>query len=234
VYELIVRATDGTQVANSRSKTTRTLPNPPTKPVVSIDYDSMTYNSFAASWTGGQGATSYIYTLNGSVVEMLSNGLNNEVSFGSLTASTNYTLVITAVNSGGQTAADPVSTETLEAPPFQVAIHQFISNTTDVGSQPVVPTIIDPDNAISYTTEDGRGCIFIDSDGTNPRINIPMVFTQATPFTFSFWMKFDGLGEWHMPLTINGSDITIGPGFSLNTITVKMIDNDVKLMLTTK
>ena len=214
-YSVVVTAVnaDASESQASGPKSTTTLPNPPLKPIVSVT--SQTYNSFAASWTGGEGATSYSYTLNGSpATPSVDNSLTAQVTFSGLSAVTSYTLVITAINAGGQTAADPVTTETLETPPFPLATHQFISNTIDVGSQSVDPIVEDPNNAISYTTMDGKECIYINSDGTNPRINIPVVFTETTPFTLSFWIRFDNVQAWDMPITINGSDIMIGPGFS--------------------
>ena len=214
-YAVIVTAINATDSQASQPKGTTTLPNPPTQLIVYIG--SISSNSFLAAWTGALGATSFTYTINGSpVTPSADNSLTDHQSqFSSLTPNTGYTLVITAINAGGQTSSTATTT-TLDPPPFPVAIHQLISNNTDVGSQAVVPTIIDPNSTISYTSSQGKDCIYISSDGTTPRINIPCVFTEATPFTFSFWIKFDSVQSWNMPITINGPDINIGTGFNNN------------------
>jgi hypothetical protein len=212
-YTLVITAVNDTESQASAPKSVTTLPNAPVKPIVSVT--SQTYNSFTASWTGGAGAASYTYTLDGTAATpSTDNSLTEKtVVFTGLNASTSYTLVITAINAGGQTVADPVTATTAELPPFPVAIHQLILDNTDSGSQATTITVEDPYSNISYTTNAEKDCIYINSDGTNPRIIIPCVFTDATPFTFSFWVKFDNVDVWNMPVSINGSDISIGVGF---------------------
>lgn len=117
-YSLTVTAVNADGSNSTTLSVTTLAPTPlvpPSKPVVSIS--NITQTSFKASWTG-TGATSYTYTLNGLAVTPIVNVISEKYSiFSGLSTSTPYSLVVTAVNADGFTAADPVTLTTL-APPL--------------------------------------------------------------------------------------------------------------------
>ena len=86
--------------------TTASTPTP-----TNLSSSHLTPTGFTVSWSGGSGATSYIYTLNSSNVTLLNpdaNGvyndegaLNKYAMFGDLTPETVYNVIVTAVNSSG-------------------------------------------------------------------------------------------------------------------------------------
>ena len=89
---------------------------PPSTPIVSTSM--ITQTSFKASWTDGDIAVSYIYTLNGTeVTPIIDVSAEKYAIFTALSASTTYSLVVTAVNYNGSTVAEAVSITTL-APPL--------------------------------------------------------------------------------------------------------------------
>ena len=97
-------------------------PAAPTAPILSI-INEITHNSFTVNWTGGTGATSYTYTLNG-VDVVPSNFIpiseyegSNVATFTGLTPGTSYILVIRAVNSGGYAESTSESFTSLLPPP---------------------------------------------------------------------------------------------------------------------
>lgn len=100
---------------------------PPTQPVVTVG--TVTGTTISLSWTGGEGATSYTYTLNGSSATPTNdNGVaGKSATFTGLSSSTSYTIVVTAVNSGGNTESSSVSATTLAppAPPSNEAITEL-------------------------------------------------------------------------------------------------------------
>lgn len=89
------------------------IPSPPTTPVVSVS--TVTASSFTANWTGGAGATSYTYTLNGVAATPSTSGVGT-ATFTGLIPLTNYYLIVTAVNSGVSTSSVAVVITTLSTP----------------------------------------------------------------------------------------------------------------------
>jgi hypothetical protein len=102
------------QVSNAVSFTV-TQVDPPTQPVVTVG--TVTGTTVSLSWTGGNNATSYTYTLNGTSATPTNNNVSGKsATFTGLSASTAYAIIVTAVNSGGNAASSSVSTTT-SAPP---------------------------------------------------------------------------------------------------------------------
>lgn len=103
------------------------ITDPPTQPVVTVG--TVTGTTISLSWTGGEGATSYTYTLNGSSATPTNdNGLEGKsATFTGVSSSTTYAIIVTAVNSGGNVAASSVSATTLAppAPPSNEAITEL-------------------------------------------------------------------------------------------------------------
>jgi hypothetical protein len=90
--------------------------SPPTAPT-SLASSSVTSSSFVVSWTAGTGASSYSFTLNGTVVQPSYTFPATTATFNSLSASTPYSVVVTAVNSVGTAPSSPLSVTTSAAPP---------------------------------------------------------------------------------------------------------------------
>jgi hypothetical protein len=132
-YALVVTAVNTTGATSSSSSSVTTLVNAPTQPS-SISFSGTTQTEFTATWSAGVGATSYTYTLNGSVATpSADNGVaSNSVTFAGLTANTAYALVVSAVNAGGSTASASSSVTTLVTAPTQPSSIAF-SSTTQTG-----------------------------------------------------------------------------------------------------
>ena len=211
-YTLVVTAINAGGQVPSTALVVRTLIKPPT--ALSVTVGSVTYNSAIASWTGGSGATSYSFTINGSPATPSSQTANS-ATFTSLTPSSNYTLVVRAINGGGQVASTSLIISTL-AQVFPLPLHQFVlsESTNDTGSSYANATVTDPQSKISYTNNGGKDCVHIQSDGTVPKINVPRIFTETSSFTFSFWVKFDDITAWGVPVTMNGANVNVNFGFN--------------------
>ena len=80
-----------------------TAPGKPT----SVTISNLSATGFQANWIGGLAATSYSYSLNGSVVTPSDDkGLTSKYAiFSGLTANTSYTIIITAVNNSGTSSS---------------------------------------------------------------------------------------------------------------------------------
>ena len=90
--------------------------------VADLATNTVTGGSFGVTWTGGFGATSYTYTLNGSpATPSMDKGLTGQnVAFTGLTSSTPYTVVVKAINANGYTT-NTISVTTL-SPPAPVTV----------------------------------------------------------------------------------------------------------------
>ena len=151
-YSIVVTATNGTGSTASSYTNFRTLDPPPTRPVVSID--SIRDTSFVITWTGGFGAASYTYTLNTAITTpSIDNGLSgSSATFTGLTASTNYTVIVTATNSTDSTSSASTSATTLIPPPT-TPTGLTISSITDT-SFVASWTGGDPATSYTYTLDD--------------------------------------------------------------------------------
>ena len=129
-YTLVVRATNTTGSTASATTSITTLIAPPTTLVISVS--SVTNTSFVANWTGAVGATSYTYMLNGNAaVPSVNNGLSSKsITFTGLTASTQYTFVVTATNSTNSTSSVETTVTTLIPPPTTPVVSVIPRDTT--------------------------------------------------------------------------------------------------------
>jgi hypothetical protein len=93
--------------------------------------NTVTGGSFGASWTGGFGATSYTYTLNGvTATPSMDKALTGQtVVFTGLNASTQYTLVVSAVNNAGSEESTVVVTTLAPPPPATAQAVTVLQNT---------------------------------------------------------------------------------------------------------
>jgi len=110
--------------------------DPPT--ALTLTTNTITGTSFGATWTGGLGATSYTYTLNGTVARpSYDKALTSQkVTFTDLTPATSYTLIVTATNTNGSVTATTTIT-TLAAPtPATPQLITELKNTFDTATNP--------------------------------------------------------------------------------------------------
>jgi sugar lactone lactonase YvrE len=87
----------------------RTIPTP-TTPVISPS--TLTSRTIKITWTGGTNATSYTFTLNGTVATAAYSMTSSSATFTGLIPGTAYTIVITAVNDMGSAASNSISATT--------------------------------------------------------------------------------------------------------------------------
>jgi len=88
----------------------------PTQPT-NLTSSSVTDIAFTVSWTGGTGAISYTYTINGnSVSPSTNNGLvNKSAIFSGLQKNTTYSVIVRASNSSGTTVSSSLDVTTLDS-----------------------------------------------------------------------------------------------------------------------
>jgi hypothetical protein len=147
-YAVVVTAVNsaGSTPSTSFSVTTSTS-TPPTLPS-SLSSSSVTFSEFTVTWSGGSGATSYTYTLDGATVTpSTNNGVSSSsATFTGLTQSTTYAVVVTAVNSAGST---PSTSFNVTTSPFSMPVPFSSYNTATY-------TLTSPDNYLassSFTQE---------------------------------------------------------------------------------
>jgi hypothetical protein len=98
-YSIVVISVKGGLSSPSAAFDATTSEPPPTTPVVIQTADTNT--SVTIAWTGGVGATSYSFTLDGAAATPTVNG--STATFTELATDTEYTIVVTATNSFGST-----------------------------------------------------------------------------------------------------------------------------------
>jgi hypothetical protein len=103
-YQMVVIATNSNGSTSSSTFTAITTPSKPT----SLTLSNVLSDRFTVSWSGGQGATSYIYTLNGSSVTPSSDLglLSKTATISGLAPNTRYSLFITAANTSGTSTSE--------------------------------------------------------------------------------------------------------------------------------
>jgi len=127
-YSVIVTAVNNGGSTPSSSLSITTLIAAPTQPT-DISGSNITSSGFTVNWTGGSGATSYTYTINGSAVTP-SSSTSQSATFTSLAANTAYSVIVTAVNNGGSAVSSPFSVTTLIPPPTQPTFNPSTSITS--------------------------------------------------------------------------------------------------------
>jgi hypothetical protein len=103
-YPFVINAKNSSGTVTTNGNVT--LPIPPPAALGGITFSNQTPTSFTVRWTGGTGATSYDYTLNGAAIisNPNNNGAGNTATFTgitNLTAGQSYPFVINAKNSSG-------------------------------------------------------------------------------------------------------------------------------------
>jgi hypothetical protein len=139
VYELIIKAINinGTQTGTSSI----ILPAPPSE-LTNFIFSKESATGFTFTWAGGQSATSYTYTLNGSITNPKEdNGISsNSATFSGLTTGQKYDIILTAINANGSTTGN--TSITLQLPTSESKYG--INNSQDgiFGSSPVFSIIV--------------------------------------------------------------------------------------------
>jgi hypothetical protein len=187
-----------------------------------IQITNIDFTSFTATWSGATGATSYSFTLNGTPFTPSVNISAKAASFTGLIQSTSYVLLIKAINANTEKSSRAKTIHTKTPVPYPINQIIFHAKSEDIGTSESTITIIDPANNISYINDDGKDCIHIVSDGTKPKLTIPCVFSRASSFTFSFWIKFDNVASWSSPIAFVGTDSLFIIGFDRYSITLSV------------
>ena len=119
-YSVIVTAVNNGGSSSSSATSVSTLANIPAQPT-SITLVSRTQTTLVVSWSGGAGATSYTYSLNGTATTPFTdNGLASQsATFSGLSANTSYDIIVTAVNNGGSSSSSATTVSTLVNIPSQ-------------------------------------------------------------------------------------------------------------------
>lgn len=119
-YSVVVIANYEELAISSDPYSLTTNPNPPTVPVVTAN--SITAFGFTLAWTGGVGASSYTYSINGTFITPTSTGVNTATFTGLLPSTTYPSVVVTATNITGSASSLPISVRTLTPPPLNPTI----------------------------------------------------------------------------------------------------------------
>ena len=130
-YSVIVSASNYSGTIYSSPLSVTTLILPPTQ-ITNSAPTSITSSAFTVNWTGGTGATSYTYTINGSAATPSSAssllGTAQSATFTGRAAGTTYSVIVTAVNDGGSAVSSPFSVTTsypLPPAPTNININNF-------------------------------------------------------------------------------------------------------------
>jgi hypothetical protein len=110
---IVVTATNSSGSTSSSSFTVQLVPSN----ITGVASSLITSTGFKISWSGGTGATSYTYKLNGSLTTASDDqGVSSRnATFSGLTAETTYTVIIDAVNTNGTTQSTPFDVTTVAA-----------------------------------------------------------------------------------------------------------------------
>ena len=161
-YTIVVTAVNTSGSNSSASSSVSTVPTQP----VSLAYSTITTSSFTVTWSGGNGATSYTYSLNGiTTTPSTDNGVSSKLaSFTGLSGGSTYTIVVTAVNSGGSNSSANSSVSTVPTQPdslvfssitasvFRVTWSGGIGATSYTYSLNGTPTTPSTDNGVASKT----------------------------------------------------------------------------------
>jgi hypothetical protein len=116
-YNLVVIATNASGTNESNPQSITTLIAIPTSPT-NIQTTTLDYSYFSLSWTGGDIASSFSFTLNGTATLPTAYSISlKTATFSNLSPSTAYAVIITATNSTGSTASNSYTVTTTIAPP---------------------------------------------------------------------------------------------------------------------
>jgi len=108
------RVLNATEITNMYMENFPIIVGPPTAPV-NLTGSIITESAFTVSWSGGHGADSYTYTINGvATTPTINNGLTSKsAAFTGLSPITAYTVVVTATNIVGSTSSSSTSVTTI-------------------------------------------------------------------------------------------------------------------------
>jgi hypothetical protein len=112
--------------------------SPPTQPVITV-FTEVTQDGFTVNWTGGVGATSYSYTLNGTTATPAESSAQS-ARFDSLFSAETYEVIVTALNSSGSAASvsqivitDPPTITLFTVAPNMPIASQLTTIATNIG-----------------------------------------------------------------------------------------------------
>ena len=186
-FSIVATNSGGSSVPSIFNPRTASPPPPPSSMILS---STNTYNSITASWTGGDGATSYAYVLNGSPIPpSTDNGLSGRtITFTGLVHSLSYSLTVTATNAIGSTSAS--LTITTAAKPT-VQYNGPIANLTVINTTNTTATAkwtgCSSGTEYIYTLPFGALASFDSSTNTafitsmNPKTTYPFVVKAISP-----------------------------------------------------
>jgi hypothetical protein len=192
-YAVVVTAVNSAGSTPSTSFNVTTSASSPTTPPTipsSLSSNSVTSSEFTVTWSGGSGATSYTYTLNGAPVTLYTDNAvsSSSATFIGLTPSTTYAVVVTAVNSVGSTPSTSLSVTTS---PFTMP-----APTSNFSTSPITYTLTSPDNYLASS--------FTQNDINNERI---LFGGKNFPGTFVFTATVNGGQPITIPTDDNNNNI---------------------------
>jgi len=116
-YSVVIIASNSAGSVTSSPVVVNTTTVAPSQPI-NIIPSGITQTAFTITWSGGEVATSYSYTLNSNVASPSSSSVANKTAtFTSLTINTTYTIIVTATNAGGSTVSNPIYITLTTGPP---------------------------------------------------------------------------------------------------------------------
>jgi hypothetical protein len=119
-YAVIVRSTNSAGTTNSQPLSVSTGSSLPALPT-SLASSSISESEFTVSWTGGEGATSFSYTLNEEPATPSAEG-SGTATFSGLLPATSYQVIVTAVNSSGSADSAPLIVLTESSTPTSLTL----------------------------------------------------------------------------------------------------------------
>jgi hypothetical protein len=127
LYSVVITAVANNGLTTSSESFNCGTDGEPPSPITGLTSSSITSSGFTVGWSGGDGATSYRYILDGTeVIPSAEDGVTSTATFVGLTSETSYSIVVIAIKAssfGDLTASsDPltVSTTADQTPPSAI------------------------------------------------------------------------------------------------------------------
>ena len=246
-YTVYIVATNSIANTSSNSINVITASPPPGQPV-SLVYSSITATSFSVNWSGGSGATSYTYTVNGTpTIPSTDNGVAlKRAAFTGLSGGTSYTVIVTAVNSSGSNSSASSSVTTAPSSPVSLTFSGIgstvftiswsggngaTSYTYTLNGTPTTPSI---DNGVASKTASfiglSAGATYIvivtavNSSGSTSSSNSSVTMAPLQPYS----LIFSGVTGTSFTISWSGGNGATSYTYTLNGIsTIPSADNGV-------
>jgi len=223
-YSVTVTAVNASGTSTSNTLSVTTVATPPPSAITNMLSSSITTSGFTVGWNGGDGATSYTYTIDGvAATPSADNGIaSKSATFDGFTGNDSYTVIITAVNSVGNTSSSAFSVYRVISLTNSGLVDTIIVKYNSDGTTQWARKIGGTSNDfVSNTILDASSNVYLIGSHRSPTITIynadgtPFIAltnvgntTQPGTATDTYIVKYDSYGTplWARKIGGNGND----------------------------